>query len=85
MKRKKRIMQIQHVLVNCFHCFHQQHCSVAGTLPSSVLFGEAFLHISWTILLKDTYLKLACSLNLEMAIKIMKIKEQVTEFPQGLY
>ena len=34
---------------------------------------------------KDTYLKLACSLNLEMAIKIMKTKEQVTEFPQGLY
>ena len=34
---------------------------------------------------KDTYLKLACSLNLEMAIKIMKIKEQVIEFPQGLY
>ena len=34
---------------------------------------------------KDTYLKLACSLNLEMAIKIMKRKEQVTEFPQGLY
>ena len=27
---------------------------------------------------KDTYLKLACSLNLEMAIKIMKRKEQVT-------
>ena len=46
-------MQIQHVLVNCFHCFHQHHCSVAGTLPSPVLFGGAFLHISWTMLLKD--------------------------------
>ena len=52
MKRKKRIMQIQHVSVNCFLCFHQRHCSVAGTLPSPVLFG-AFLHISWTMLLQD--------------------------------
>ena len=44
-------MQIQHVLVNCFH---QHHCSVAGTLPSlAVLFGGAFQHISWTMLLKD--------------------------------
>ena len=46
-------MQIQHVLVNCFHCFHQHHCSDAGTLPSPVLFGEAFQHISWTMFLKD--------------------------------
>ena len=42
-------MQIQHVLVNCFH---QHHCSVAGTLPSPVLFGGAFQHITWTMLLK---------------------------------
>ena len=46
-------MQIQHVLVSCFHCFHQHHCSVAGTHPSPVLFGGSFLHISWTMLLKD--------------------------------
>ena len=47
-------MQIQHVSVNWFHCFHQHHCSVAGTLPASpVLFGGAFQHISWTMLLKD--------------------------------
>ena len=45
-------MQIQHVLVNCLH-FHRHHYSVAGTLPSPVLFGEAFQHISWTMLLKD--------------------------------
>ena len=52
-KKKKKIMQIQHVLVNCFHRFHQHHCLVAGTLPSPVLFGGAFQHISWTMLLKD--------------------------------
>ena len=43
MKRKKRIWQIKHVLVNYLHFWH--HCSAAGTPPSlAVLSGEAFLH-----------------------------------------
>ena len=45
-------MQIQHVLVNCFHAFISITVQLLVPLPP-VLFGEAFLHISQTTLWKD--------------------------------